>query len=645
LIAKGAERAVIRHKRTEVKGPTMERLLTLGLANAAVAAVLAVGVAGLSRLLAPRPAWLHCLWLLVLLKLVTPPLFEIPIFFPDPRPATAQPLAIMLAEPAMVAHEEDLVKAPGEAETAEATVPAATVELADGLTEGDALWTRWRGTLLPWLGLVWLSGTAVTLVLAGVRIARFRWLLRESYPASEGVQEQVRELSDRLGLKRPPSAWWIDAKVMPMLWAVACRPRLIIPLDLWKGLSERQRSMLLAHELAHLRRGDHLVRLFELAVTALYWWHPVVWWGRYALRDAEEQCCDAWVVWAFPDEARRYAETLLDTVDFLNPSRTKEPLLACGFGRAQDLRRRLTMIMLGTTPRRLGRGSALVAFACSALLLPLAPSWAQKPVDKPVVADFEFELSDDSKPEAQAFAFELKDDVLPKFDDITSNIDIVVSTDHEVQHVQADSIDKAVELIKQRIDAIAKESGDSKQQADQIRALKQALGELEKARSKAKNIVLKFDNVKEATRPARLAQLEEKFTAEQKAQIDKARQRVTALRKELAEKRQQLADAQRDLAKLSAVTLRARIVAEGHKGKPGEATARVEEHRVLIKPADPNQKEEERKIIVRGGKPPVTRFEFNKPDSGLSSSDRDRLDSLEKKLEKLLDEVASLKKH
>ena len=145
---------------------------------------------------------------------------------------------------------------------------------------------------------------------------------------------------------------------MPMLWAVACRPRLIIPRDLWKSLSQRQRSLLLVHELAHLHRGDHLLRLFELLVTALYWWFPVVWWARHALRDAEEQCCDAWVIWAFPDEARTYAETLLDTVDFLNPSRAPEPLLASGFGRAHHLRRRLTMIMLGTTPRRLGWASA-----------------------------------------------------------------------------------------------------------------------------------------------------------------------------------------------------------------------------------------------------------------------------------------------
>ena len=61
-------------------------------------------------------------------------------------------------------------------------------------------------------------------------------------------------------------------------------------------------------------------------MTALYWWNPVLWWARQALRDVEEQCCDAWVVWAFPDAAKSYAETLLETLDFLNrpnsPSRS-----------------------------------------------------------------------------------------------------------------------------------------------------------------------------------------------------------------------------------------------------------------------------------------------------------------------------------
>ena len=93
----------------------------------------------------------------------------------------------------------------------------------------------------------------------------------------------------------------------------------------------RQRATLLAHELAHLRRRDHWVRCLELLVTGLYWWLPVVWMARHALREAEEQCCDAWVVWAFPDAARSYAETLLDTLDFLHRSHQTEPLLASGF--------------------------------------------------------------------------------------------------------------------------------------------------------------------------------------------------------------------------------------------------------------------------------------------------------------------------
>ena len=57
----------------------METLLNLGLANALSATVLAVLVAASARLLARRPAILHCLWFLVLLKLLTPPLFEIPL--------------------------------------------------------------------------------------------------------------------------------------------------------------------------------------------------------------------------------------------------------------------------------------------------------------------------------------------------------------------------------------------------------------------------------------------------------------------------------------------------------------------------------------------------------------------------------------
>ena len=83
----------------------METILHAGLSNAISATFLALLVACLSRVLARRPAVLHCLWLLVLLKLVTPPLYRGPDF-PGPRPGgqanrpAPQPPSSRCCEPA-----------------------------------------------------------------------------------------------------------------------------------------------------------------------------------------------------------------------------------------------------------------------------------------------------------------------------------------------------------------------------------------------------------------------------------------------------------------------------------------------------------------------------------------------------------------
>ena len=215
------------------------------------------------------------------------------------------------------------------------------------------------------------------------RIRRFQVLLREAVPADVDTQEWVDELAASLGLDRSPTVWWVAGKLSPLVWSLSWRPRLILPRELWKALDDHQRATLIIHELAHLRRGDHLIRFLELVVTALYWWHPVLWWARRALRDVEEQCCDAWVVWALPDAAKSYADTLLETLDFLNPCDLAEPLLASGFGKVHHLRKRLTMIMTGTTPRLVGMWGTLGTLAMAVVLLPVNASLAQKADDKP----------------------------------------------------------------------------------------------------------------------------------------------------------------------------------------------------------------------------------------------------------------------
>jgi cytochrome c553 len=152
---------------------------------------------------------------------------------------------------------------------------------------------------------------------------------------------------------------------------------------LWRKLSAEQQDTLLAHELAHLRRGDHWVRRLELLVLGLYWWHPVVWWARRRLQEAEEECCDALVVSILPDAATAYASVLVETVAFLSQTRLAALVGASGAGQVPLLKRRLTMILTETSSRKSSRIGFWIVLGLGALLLPLAPGAAKPEASEP----------------------------------------------------------------------------------------------------------------------------------------------------------------------------------------------------------------------------------------------------------------------
>jgi beta-lactamase regulating signal transducer with metallopeptidase domain len=246
-------------------------------------------------------------------------------------------------------------------------------------------------TPLAWqtvLASLWLTGSLSWLSLAGWRLWRFQRQLAYTTLAPPEIQTQARQLAGRLGLTRSPAVWLVPAPVSPMLWAFLGKPRLLVPHRLWNGLAEAERESLLAHELIHFQRGDHCVRVLEIVVMALYWWHPVVWWARRELREAEEQCCDRGVLTLLPVSAPAYAKTLVETVDFLSQARPALPVVASGMGQAHYLRRRLTMIMRGTTGGQvLNWPCFLILLGLGVVLLPLWPTWAQNPATPPTAEE------------------------------------------------------------------------------------------------------------------------------------------------------------------------------------------------------------------------------------------------------------------
>ena len=162
----------------------------------------------------------------------------------------------------------------------------------------------------------------------------------------------------------------------PLVWSIGPRPRLILPSQLFARLSIEAQDTILAHELCHVRRGDHLVRLLELAATTVFWWHPVVWWASRQLHELEEQCCDGRVLELLPDRPRTYAAALVDTLEFLSARALAPVPLRTAIDSYGSLARRIQMLTQSRSNRVGALGAAVVA---GLVALPMAVAFAVDP--------------------------------------------------------------------------------------------------------------------------------------------------------------------------------------------------------------------------------------------------------------------------
>jgi RND family efflux transporter MFP subunit len=366
----------------------VDALLHAALNNAAWAVALALAAAAGARIWRRSPALAHALWLLVLLKLVTPSLTRFPLpggagpgqaapdpvvpIVADPLSSVPEPRSIFPVDP--VVPESTAEALPRRAEGRSLPVPSGTPRAA------AATATPW-----PWKTITaagWLAGAAAWWSFLGLATMRFRRLIASAHAAPPDIFERLASLAGRSGLRRVPSAWIVPARVPPMLWVpLFGRPRLVLPEELWGRLDGMQQDAILAHELAHLGRRDHWVRRLEAAVLGLYWWDPVAWWANRELERAEEECCDAWVVALLPSAAGAYAEALVATAAYLSGARRALPPGASGVGRLEPIKRRIQMILSDGRKIPVGRTTPRGLLFLGILSLPFLPAAA--PGDPP----------------------------------------------------------------------------------------------------------------------------------------------------------------------------------------------------------------------------------------------------------------------
>ncbi|HYE62359.1 MAG TPA: M56 family metallopeptidase [Phycisphaerales bacterium] len=229
---------------------------------------------------------------------------------------------------------------------------------------------------------VWFGGAVLVVVLSLWRRFMAMLWLRDAAPAGPAVQCLVRQVAAALGLSRVPRVVFVNAAVSPMIWC-GLRPLLVLPTSLWRTLDEDSRRAVLVHELAHVRRWDHLLCWVTAGIGALYWWHPVVWWVRRRLHEEAEASCDTWVTSLFPTQRRAYASALVVTKSFVSSrAASRGPWLGVASGSAKRLARRITMVMTHKSAPRMSMLGVFVTALIVATGTFVMPGLACPPEDE-----------------------------------------------------------------------------------------------------------------------------------------------------------------------------------------------------------------------------------------------------------------------
>src|SRR5262250_170436 len=146
--------------------------------------------------------------------------------------------------------------------------------------------------IFPLMVQLWLAGVFFfTLRTAGGLIYLERLRRAASVSVAPALLAKCRELQARLGLQRVIrfcECRWLDAPAVIGYF----RPVVLLPVRALTGLTEDQIEAVIAHELAHIRRFDAFVNLFQVGAESLLFFHPAVWWLNKRVRAERENCCD-----------------------------------------------------------------------------------------------------------------------------------------------------------------------------------------------------------------------------------------------------------------------------------------------------------------------------------------------------------------
>ncbi|HEY1895443.1 MAG TPA: M56 family metallopeptidase [Terracidiphilus sp.] len=209
--------------------------------------------------------------------------------------------------------------------------------------------------VMGWIDAFWIIGV-LTLAARGFGgwwvIHRLRVTAASQVPAP--VRDSFQRVSAALSLSLSrPVLLRVSSAIAGPVTIGTLRAIVLLPISAVTLLSPDELEVVLAHELAHVRRADFLWNLVQTLIETLFFFHPAVWWLSGRVRHERELCCDDLALTVCPNPVV-YASALFH----LEEQRSRQMSLAMaldGHQPVQTLRWRIARILGETVPRNPNR--------------------------------------------------------------------------------------------------------------------------------------------------------------------------------------------------------------------------------------------------------------------------------------------------
>jgi bla regulator protein BlaR1 len=165
------------------------------------------------------------------------------------------------------------------------------------------------------LMVLWIAGIAVSLVSVLIALVKAYYMARHSVSVhSEEPNTFLARLCNQMGITSKPRLVNADWASTPMTLRMDGRYVVVVPEELLMPNRREDLQLVLAHELAHVKRRDLAWNWLHTIVKALFFFNPLVWVAGRELRITQEMACDEMAVRATGARAARYGKTLLTMI-------------------------------------------------------------------------------------------------------------------------------------------------------------------------------------------------------------------------------------------------------------------------------------------------------------------------------------------